>query len=273
MIFSTFNEDDLDAAPAHTIAPAALLDGDAPVDSLLQRLRIAGNADARRVAVHGALRDAGFDWLCYTRILRIGEHVSHAMWFDSYSPAGWPDAYQRASFFDIDPRVAFVCRSEWPFAWDLDSLFNRSALNQPGSPERRFVDAALASGSASGVTVGIATANPVERCVVTLSSRHPGQQWLSDTTLGAAYGLAVDLHEFIDAHPQFRLPRLNSDGLSADQQAILQCMAMGMHDSDIAHELSMTRSEVSHHLKQLIQRYHANSKVQLAYIAGALERD
>jgi DNA-binding CsgD family transcriptional regulator len=227
----------------------------------------------RQALMRRAIQQAGFDWLCYWRIVRVGEIVSRATWFDTYSPRGWPERYSREQFFDIDPRLTPACRFEWPFAWDSDALVSPSSTSRRDDKARRLGKAMGQIGLKSGLCFGIPTRNPLEHCVIILSSSQQGCGWIADAKIGEVYAIGVGLNEFIEERARDLLPTVDAPELNDVQHAILRHVTEGLSDREIAEHLSTSTHNIGYHLRQLKRIFNAQSRVQLAYIAGCILED
>ncbi|MGT2433929.1 autoinducer binding domain-containing protein [Cupriavidus basilensis] len=99
-----------------------------------QDLRAAHGAQERQLLLRAVLRSIGFDWLCYYRLTRIGESITRVLYFRAYSPPNWPKRYVDERYFEVDPRLAFALRYEWPLVWDLADL--GATLTAPADADR-----------------------------------------------------------------------------------------------------------------------------------------
>lgn len=266
--FITFGDAELNGRAGPEPEP-----GDHLIGQLARHLLAAPDADHRQPLVQTALRAAGFDWLCYCRVLRIGQFVSRCAWFDTYSPPGWPARYAQERFFDIDPRPGIASTVEWPCAWEIDTLFSGTLAPRCEAFARRFVSTARQHGILSGVSFAVTTGHPLEQSIVMLSSVQRGSEWIGDTALAKAYVIGTALHAFIEARARHLLPVPSGERLSDAQRAILRFVTQGVSDREMAGQLGMTPHNVRYHLRQLKKIYNAQNRVQLAYIAGRLLGD
>lgn len=264
-----FNDGDV-AADAAVHPSPLFVPRNASLGQVAQQLTETADSGERRNLVRNVLRRAGFDWLCYCRMLRIGQRVVELAWFDSYSPPGWATRYCAENFFAVDPRLDIACRIEWPFLWDVDSLAAMAPAPLRGSRIQHLADASNGAGMRSGVCIGIGTANPLERCFAVLSSSQAGRSWIADTTAGTAYAIAIGLHTWVSPYAGRLLSRISVDGLSAVQRSILQCVTEGMSDREIATSIGLQPHRVAQHVRQLLTFFRAHNRVQLAYIAGTV---
>ena len=238
--------------------------------------------EARQRLLRTALRAAGFDTLCYIRATRIGETFRRLAYYQTYSPPGWATRYLRERFFDVDARLAFSSRNEWPLLWDLQSI----ALAPPSTaaadatsasaqqPAKRFAHAerlraaAHAAGMLSGVCFGLASSNAFDTAIVLFASSRPSRERILDTAVGHAYAIGVGLHEFLLARAMHLHRPEHASHLSPMHRKILELLTLGLNDKDISERLATSPHNVDYYLRQLKKMYHAVNRVQLAYIAG-----
>ena len=282
--FQIYGDADLDSAPE------LLQDFDAPdgqrLAGIAYELARADGAQERLALLRPALRAAGFDTLCYLRVSRIGDTFNRIVYFNAFSPVGWAQRYLRERFYEIDARLAYSCRHEWPMLWDVASIASTPPLTgigssgtgiasspaMPGTPaaarEARFVSAAREAGMLSGVSFGVGTPDALDSCVAIFSNSQPSKARVPDMSIGHAYALAVGLHEFLALRaPQTHRPTGAAE-LSDMQRSILEFVTLGLNDKDIAERLGTSHHNVDYYLRQLKKLYHATNRVQLAYIAG-----
>lgn len=280
--FLVFGDADLDNAAE------APLDSDAPdgqrLAGIAHDLAKVDSAQARHALLRPALRAAGFDSLCYLRVSRIGDTINRLVYFNAFSPVGWAQRYVRERFFEVDARLAYSCRHEWPMLWDLSTIAASAApggtaqsgsTTPPPAPSSataarmaRLTTAAREAGMLSGVSFGLGTPDALDTCVVMFSSSQASKARLPDMAIGHAYALAVGLHEFLALRaPQLHRPTYATE-LSDIQRSILEFVTLGMNDKDIAERLGTSHHNVDYYLRQLKKLYHATNRVQLAYIAG-----
>lgn len=231
-------------------------------------LRRARSAEDRQLLVRTMLRTLGFNWLCYCRFTQIGEMVSDAMYYGTFSPGGWPRRYFGEKHYEVDPRLCFASRYEWPLIWDLPGLAKSREHGVDPLRVQRFVDDAEGAGMRSGITFGLINPRNLDNSVIHFSSSTPGKGWIVDSVVGQAYAVGLGLHEFL--MQRIAPPNLAHDmtGLSEVQRRILVYITSGMSDKEIAEQLHMSAHNVDYHLRQLKKRYGAQNRVQLAYIAG-----
>jgi DNA-binding CsgD family transcriptional regulator len=216
-----------------------------------------------------ALRAIGFDWFCYCRLTRLGQMVNRARYFDLCSPPGWAQRYVDQRYFDLDPRMAFACRHDWPLVWDRETLRaeGTAAANESSERMRRFLEDADHSGTRSGIAFGLVDPNSLEHSVLIFSSVNATSEWIDDRVIGPAYALGLGIHAFL-AEQMASMARTPT--LSDLQRRILNFTASGLSDRAIAQQLNMSRSNVDYHMRQIRKKYGVLNRVQLAYLAGRL---
>lgn len=276
--FEVLSDADLDSAPA---APH---DGDAPdgqrLAGIAHELAKADTSPQRHALMRPALRAAGFDSLCYFRVSRIGDTINRIVYFNAFSPGGWAQRYLRERFHEIDARLAYSCRHEWPMLWDLSSIASNPSIaggtmSTPAAQNaaaairaERFAAASREAGMLSGVSFGLGIPDALDTSVAIFSNSQPSKARVPDMSIGHAYALAVGLHEFL----ALRAPALHRPAhpaeLSEIQRSVLELVTLGLNDKDIAERLGTSHHNVDYYLRQLKKLYHATNRVQLAYIAG-----
>lgn len=238
--------------------------------------------EARRQLMRSALRAAGFDTLCYVRATRIGETFKRLAYYETYCPPLWATRYLRERFFDVDARLAFSSRHEWPLLWDLQTMvITPPPTAAPGmtatsahQPAKRFAhaerlrSAAHTAGMLSGVSFGFAAPSAFETAIVIFASSRPSRERILDTAVGHAYAIGVGSHEFL-------LPRAvhlhgpePAGHLGPMHRKILELLTLGLNDKDISERLATSQHNVDYYLRQLKKMFNAVNRVQLAYIAG-----
>lgn len=204
----------------------------------------------RKQLLHTALRTIGFDWFCYCRLTRLGQMVNRARYFDLCSPPGWAQRYVDQRYFDLDPRMAFACRHDWPLVWDHETLRTESTAANDETSERmrRFLEDAEGCGTRSGIAFGLVDPNSLEHSVMIFSSVNATSEWIDDRVIGQAYTLGLGVHAFLAEH---MASMAQTPTLSDLQRRILNFTASGLSDRAIAQQLNMSRSNVDYHMRQI----------------------
>jgi DNA-binding CsgD family transcriptional regulator len=270
MNFATFCDDDLDPDPLIRTAPGVVTP---PKTKPFADLSDFADSAARQHAMQRAIYDVGFDWLCYCKVQRIGERLTNVAWFTTYSPPGWATRYHEEGLSEIDPRIPFACRYDWPIVWDLDSLFRVPTDAWTDVARRSFIASAIDMGVRSGITFGLPGSLLFERAIVTVSSHQPHRRWITDTIVGQAYGLGTLLHAYIEPRARSMLPTLSREALSDAQVTLLRYVTEGLSTREIAVRVNRSVHTVAWQLKRLEETYCAQNRAQLAYIAGRILQD
>ncbi|CAN7424267.1 LuxR family transcriptional regulator [Trinickia sp. LjRoot230] len=231
----------------------------------------AGDA-ASRALIRACLAEAGFDWLCYCRIMRVGGGVSRAVWYAEYSPLGWAQAYCAAESFDSDIRITSACELGWAFAWEADDLTRGASKGNLVAGAERLAALAADAGVRSGVSVGFPADRALERTVVTFSSARAGRAWISDATLGHAYALAGALHAALELRLGALMPVIGAHTLTDQQKRMLDLMTQGLSDREIGAQLSLSADRVCYQLAGIERSLGVRNRAQLAYLAGVFAR-
>lgn len=226
----------------------------------------------RRLLIGSMLGAIGFDWLCYWRLARVGDLITRALYVREYAAPGWPDRYVAQRYIEVDPRIAFACRYEWPLVWDLTSLAQAPYGNSVQTAEprlRHLLDDAHEAGLRSGITFGLASPSSPHQSVINFSCANLSKHWIGDRVIGQAYALGLALHEYLLSHAASLddAPPRNKP-ISQVQRRILTALTQGMSDRQIADQLQMSTHNVDYHLRLLKKRYGAQNRVHLAYLAG-----
>ena len=238
------------------------------VSEIATDLSAAHSAHERKQLLRIALRTIGFDWFCYCRLTRLGEMVNRARYFDLCSPPGWAQRYVDQRYFDIDPRMGFACRHDWPFVWDHGTLSAQRPITEESNERmERFLEDAQSCGTRSGIAFGLVDPGSLEHSVLIFSSVNATSEWINDRVVGQAYALGLGVHAFL-AEQMASMARTPT--LSDLQRRILNFTASGLSDREIAEQLNMSRSNVDYHMRQIRKKYGVLNRVQLAYLAGRL---
>lgn len=230
---------------------------------LLRALVDAGSARGRESLVRQALGQLGFEWMgCAGLRLQRGEWRAQSV-MTTYAPPGWSRRHGGVDHEALAPQVQPLLRSCLPLIWDLRDLAD--------SPPR-CVQALADSGVHSGVSLRLAAngAHGAEEfALVSLMSSRTDRSWVDDERLGQALTFILCVHEFLSRHSRVPRPTPAPQGdLSALQQRILQCLAQGQSDKEIAGGLKLSSHAVDYHLRQLRRRFAVRNRVQLVNAAA-----
>lgn len=262
-----------DVPPARATAPRA---------AIADELNEARMPEQRRLLIRTMLGAIGFDWLCYWRLNCVGDTITRAWYVRDYAAPGWPERYIEQRYLEVDPRIAFACRREWPLVWDLDTLRQtgsdssdvpadqRNGSNMAQRLARLLADAHDA-GMRSGITFSLASPRSAQQSVLSLSCANLSRHWISDRIVGQAYALGLALHEYLIDHAAPLVDEHDEPHgkpITPVQQRILDALTRGLSDRQIAESLRMSTHNVDYHLRLLKKRFGAANRVHLAYLAG-----
>jgi len=239
--------------------------------ALLKQLLAAEAPALRRQTVRALTRSLGFDSLVYGRFVRQGDRWLPQAFCTTYADLSWLQRYVCASYHRVDPRLTCALQSSLPCIWSIDALRHESDAAD-FSLTQAFLDDLASTGARSGALLGLHGSHAAtERHVVSLSSRNEGSAWLNDALLGQVLTLGFCLNELYTRHlpvpTQTALTEASHPGLSALQSAILECVAHGLGDKQIAARLSLSLHNVDYHLRQLRRRFSVRNRVQLTQAA------
>jgi len=240
--------DSLSAAPARS-------------PSMLLHLLAMDRDDERHRLVHELMDLLDFDWLAWGPVRRGAQGTELLDAWDAVGAQDWQRRYRALGYQRLDPRMDAALDSRLPVVWQLEGLRRAAAPAQ-----RRFVEDLAGTGMRSGVMLALGGAQADERTVVCLLSRERGEGLADDDTrIGQVVTLGLCLRELQQqarsaappAPPPAPMP------LNRTQQAILQYLACGLCDKQIAGRLALSLHTVDYHMRQLRKRYGARNRVQL----------
>jgi len=230
--------------------------------SFLERLLDARSADERQQRVAELVQGMGFDWLGYGRVQVSGEQVLPISLSTTYGDSTWQRRYLAQGYLQIDPRLRRALRSSLPCVWHLDELV---APNEPRERalHQRFVAELRATGMRCGVMLALPIAQPHERVVISLLSRRDTLPPDDDQLFSRVLTLGLCLHEYYSHYAPAADDVATPVSLSPTQRAILQCLARGLADKQIADRLDLSPHTVDYHMRQLRKRFGARNRMQL----------
>ncbi|CAN7296298.1 LuxR family transcriptional regulator [Trinickia sp. LjRoot230] len=217
------------------------------------------------------MRSLGFEWLCYHWFSCAAGHIARAVCVDDYAAPGWSHAYFTSHYYQVDPRLAFVRRHDYPLVWDLPSIDRESKRHdRRGSKQlQNFIGSAASAQFGSGITVGINAPSRLEHVVVTATARERSKAWMTDFVIGKVYSIAIELDVLLAPLLRALTPD-NSDSMTLMQRRVLGLLTQGMTDHDIAKRIGVTVRDVECQIRELVQLCRVHNRVQLAYAAGRL---
>ncbi|MDR7267942.1 DNA-binding CsgD family transcriptional regulator [Pelomonas saccharophila] len=239
--------------------------------ALLVALMAAETPELRQRTVKALLQSLGFEWLGYGCFSQAGERPVPRSFCTTYADPAWTERYFAESYHLVDPRLPRVPESGLPTLWTLEEL-----EAEAGTPSylqglrQRFFDDLRATGARSGVMMGLPSLPGRDRHIVSLISKRPCCDWMSDAVLGQVLTLALCLHEFYSRYtlaPQADGPRHATGTLTPLQSEILARLARGLPDKLIAAQLDLSLHNVDYHMRQLRKRFGVRNRLQLMQAA------
>ncbi|PIF73071.1 LuxR family transcriptional regulator [Variovorax sp. 54] len=237
------------------------------VPSIVGDLLDAPDIEARAALVRGMLHTLDFDWLGYGAVAYMRGRWWPLSFFTAYANPEWTQRYFAHSYCGGDLRQQGVPASSVPLAWDVAQLEALAAQepDDPGGQRQRFLDDLEASGIRSGLMFRLASPTHVnQHTVISLLSRRPGRDWITDSVIGQGLVLGLSVHEYVTRHTRIvGAPGTGRIEISATQQDILQHLLQGRSDKEIANRLDLSSHTVDYHMRQLRRRFAARNRVQL----------
>jgi len=237
---------------------------------LLARLLDAGTGAQRREIVGDLVHGMGFDGLTYGRVNLVrGEPVPTAFCV-SHGDGNWTQRYFARRYYTVDPRLQAALRSTLPYRWNVKSLLHTAAPGRKSKSEsvRKFLEAMREAGMRSGMMFAMPGPRPDERSIVSLSSRTSDNGADGDALTARTLMLALCLHEFYSRYAQWPHEAAPPPPiLSERQDQILQGLARGLTDREIAEALDLSMHGVDYHLRRLRECFNARNRVELVQAA------
>lgn len=239
--------------------------------ALLVALMAAETPELRQRSVKALLRSLGFEWLGYGCFSQAGDRPVPRSFCTTYADPAWTERYFAETYHLVDPRLQRVPESGLPVMWTLDEL--QAEAETPSYLQglrQRFFDDLRATGAGSGVMMGLPSLPGRDRHIISLISKRPGRDWMTDAVLGQVLTLALCLHEFYSRYtlaPQADGLRSAAGALTPLQNEILARLARGLPDKLIAAQLDLSLHNVDYHMRQLRKRFGVRNRLQLMQAA------
>ncbi|WP_162247741.1 LuxR family transcriptional regulator [Pelomonas sp. Root1237] len=239
--------------------------------ALLVALMAAETPELRQRSVKALLQSLGFEWLGYGCFSQAGDRPVPRSFCTTYADPAWTERYFAETYHLVDPRLQRVPESGLPVMWTLDEL--QAEAETPSYLQglrQRFFDDLRATGAGSGVMMGLPSLPGRDRHIISLISKRPGRDWMTDAVLGQVLTLALCLHEFYSRYtlaPQADGLRSAAGALTPLQNEILARLARGLPDKLIAAQLDLSLHNVDYHMRQLRKRFGVRNRLQLMQAA------
>jgi len=197
--------------------------------------------------VRAIVESLGFDSFAYALSTNPHPDKSAQLFVFTTMPAEWMVLYDQKAYVEVDPRIQMIYDSTTPVIWDQDSMRGKS----PRGDE--FLDDAGRFGTCSGLAF---TLHDVRHggIMIVYNSRHPQ----TDTTrmqviqrnLPDLLSFGHYFHEwFMKSVVDKGFPsKLKGAPLSGRERGVLQMVAHGLSNDDIAHKLEISERTVRFHL-------------------------
>ena len=225
------------------------------------------SAEERVRIVRSALQIMGFSSLECVVFQTHDTQVISAHVLTTYSFAPFHGRYFADQCHHVDPRVEAVFGSRMPYIWDLKRLTDASGCTGMHSRLRALLTQLDRTELLSGVTLGLPI-GPDLLCLLSFASPNPRKAWLSDNVVGQAISVGFTMHQLVAGYMRRVTVTSSLDGISQIRRNILEGVASGMSDKQIATWLGTSTHNVDYHLRILRQQLDVSNRTQLAYIAG-----
>lgn len=239
---------------------------------LLHELFAAQSAEQRRDVMSAAVERLGFNRLTYERFRIIDGRPVMTSLYVCVGDQEWSRWYWTARFQSIDPRLSHALGSSLPIRWNLQSLRQTSSDVDPDSLGV-FLRALHVAGLRSGAMLAIKGPVRGERSIISLSAPTPEHAVSGDALIKSALLLGLAMHAFFTACDQSPPePAVVAPALGSQQLRILQGLARGLTDREIAVELALSRHGVDYHLRQLRKFFNTRNRIELVQAALGVRR-
>jgi len=236
--------------------------------SLLSDLLAAESLAERRRTVAAVLHAIGFEWLAYGRLMSHGDRADPISMCVTHTDAAWAQHYFSQSYHEVDPRLRGGLQSSLPHAWTIEGLHEEARCSAPQSALRRFVADLADTGMRAGAMLVLPGPAGSERHFVSLLTRTPGNGWMDGALLGQVLTLGLCVHEFSTRYTEVPVAAAPAPTLTPIQREILEMVAQGASDKQIAYELHLSSHAVDYHMRQLRRRFAVRNRVQLTQAAA-----
>lgn len=241
---------------------------------LLCEMKAAMSAEERERLIRAELDAIGFEWLSYGTLIYAPPEIMPRTFFASYANSTWTKRYFSERHYEVDPRHIYAPDSGLPLVWTIQDMVAWISKWPLTARAQRFIDDLHDSGIRCGIFCSLPSiTHPKERTLISFMSSAADQCWMTDAIIGQALTLGLCMHEFLVNHTGIVNGEVKRQTtLSPLQKDILQCLAKGLCDKEIARRLDLSSYNVDYHLRQLRKRFSARNRVQLvnAAMTGAM---
>lgn len=241
---------------------------------LLSEMKAAMSAEERERLIRAELHAIGFEWLAYGTLIYAPPEIIPHTFFASYANSPWTKLYFSERHYEVDPRHLYAPESGLPLVWTIQDMVSWISKWPLTIRAQQFIDDLHDSGIRCGIFCSLPSiTHPKERTIISLMSSASEQHWMTDAVIGQALTLGLCMHEFLVNHTGIVNGEVEHwSALSSLQKDILQCLAKGLCDKEIARRLDLSSYTVDYHLRQLRKRFSVRNRVQLvnAAMTGAM---
>ena len=235
---------------------------------LLPDLVGAPDGAQRREALGRAVRKTGFDELWYARLNLERTGPTPTRICVAYGDSRWHTSYVDRRLHAFDARLQPALRSSLPHRWDIGVMGQADATGSQLAGIHELLAALRADGLQWGVMFCVAGPADKECSLVCLDSREEAPANLDDELMAGVLLLALCLHEFYTQHCVWPSSEdAPAPRLSPRQTQILQRLASGLTDREIAQSLDLSLHGVDYHLRRLREHFNAHNRLELVQAA------
>lgn len=238
------------------------------VPDLLPDLVGAPDGGERRQALGRAVRKLAFDELWYARLSLQHTGPTPTQICIAYGHGRWHTSYVDRRLYAFDARLQPALRSSLPHRWDIGAMSQADATGSHLAGVHELLEALRGDGLRWGVMFCLAGPTDKECSLVCLDSRAEAPANLTDELTAGVLLLSVCLHEFYTNHCAWPSSAdAPAPRLSARQTQILQRLASGLTDREIAQSLDLSLHGVDYHLRRLREHFNAHNRLELVQAA------
>jgi hypothetical protein len=227
------------------------------------------NPAVRTQIIRSAIHALGFNWMGYGAIRSVGGRMQPMTFFETYAPRGWGDRYLGRRHYEIDPRFPRQGYFGLPMVWDIQDLESNAGPHGRSGRLGRFLADMHETGIGSGIFQTVANPASNEFTIISLLSSRTSRDWITDSVIGRSLLISLSLHEYLANCTEIQAPRQHPcEGLGGIRVAILQHLAQGMSDKQIANCIGMSVSNIDYHMRRLRTHFNVRSRLQLIKASG-----
>jgi ATP/maltotriose-dependent transcriptional regulator MalT len=235
--------------------------GGAP--DLIKHWLSAESARELRRRIRNALRAQGFDWMTHCSVAwRDGVPVT-AHIFSGHEHPRWSQPFFGMDCHESDPHLSRRLAASLPLAWNLDDAGAWMKRARASSEAAHFLEMLRDCRIGSGVLITLPVGSRAnERTVVNLLSRRTDRDRTDEGLLGWSLLFAMCLHELLTVHMS-AADSIDRAHVSSTRREILQHLAQGQSNKQIAHRMDLSPDTVKYHMRELRSHFNVRNRIQL----------